>query len=84
MRPSPGLHSPAKIRGVELVIDLDREEDGRWLAEVVNLPGVMAYGLDREEALRDVEILALRVLTDRLESGEWDGGDIRLNVRDAA
>lgn len=69
---------------MDLEIELDREDDGRWLAEVTNLPGVMAYGADREAALRNVEILALRVLTDRLESGEWDGGDIRLKVRDAA
>lgn len=68
---------------MDLEIELDREDDGRWLA-VTNLPGVMAYGADRHAALRNVEILALRVLADRLESGEWDGGDIRLNVRDAA
>lgn len=51
-------------------IEIDREEDGRWVAEVPDLPGVMAYGQDREEAIRHVEALALRVLADRLEHGE--------------
>ena len=51
-------------------IDLDREDDGRWIAEVPDLPGVMAYGNSREEAISKVEALALRVLADRLEHGE--------------
>ena len=51
-------------------VELDREEDGRWLADVPALPGVMAYGTSREEALTSVEALALRVLADRLENGE--------------
>ena len=51
-------------------IEVDREEDGRWLTEVPDLPGVMAYGASREEALARVKALALRVLADRLEHGE--------------
>jgi predicted RNase H-like HicB family nuclease len=51
-------------------IELEREIDGRWIAEVPNLPGVMAYGQSREEAISKVEALALRVLADRLEHGE--------------
>jgi predicted RNase H-like HicB family nuclease len=51
-------------------IELEREEDGRWIAEVVDLPGVMTYGKTREEALSKVKALALRVLADRLEHGE--------------
>jgi len=51
-------------------IEVDREEDGRWLTEVPDLPGVMAYGASREEALAKVKALALRVLADRLEHGE--------------
>jgi len=51
-------------------VELDREEDGRWIAEVPELPGVMVYGKTREEALRAVEALALRVLADQLEHGE--------------
>ncbi len=48
-------------------IELEQEEDGRWIAEVCDLPGVLAYGQTREEALARVQALALRVLADRLE-----------------
>ena len=51
-------------------IELDREQDGRWIAEVPALPGVLAYGATRDEALASAEALALRVLADRLEHGE--------------
>ncbi|MCX6348039.1 MAG: type II toxin-antitoxin system HicB family antitoxin [Candidatus Aureabacteria bacterium] len=51
-------------------IEIDREEDGRWIAEVPDLPGVMAYAASREDAVAKVEALALRVLADRLEHGE--------------
>ena len=53
-----------------MIIEVERETDGRWLAEVVELPGVMIYGPTREEAIARVKILALRVLADRLEHGE--------------
>jgi predicted RNase H-like HicB family nuclease len=49
-------------------VEFDREDDGRWIAEIVNLPGAMAYGATREEALAGVEAIALRALADRLES----------------
>ena len=52
------------------IIDFEREEDGRWLAEVSGLPGVLAYGQTSEEALTKVKTLALRVVADRLEHGE--------------
>ncbi len=51
-------------------IELEREEDGRWLTEIPELPGVMAYGHTQEEALAKVKALALRVMADRLEHGE--------------
>lgn len=51
-------------------IEIEREEDGRWIAEVPDLPGVMTYGQSREEAISKVEALALRVLADRLDQGE--------------
>ena len=57
-------------QSMSIAIELEREEDGRWLADVPALPGVMAYGADREEALRAVQALALRVIADRLEQGE--------------
>ena len=53
-----------------LKIELEREEDGRWIAEVPALPGVLAYGETRDQAIAGVEVLALRVLADRLENGE--------------
>ena len=53
-----------------LTIELDREEDGRWIAEIPQLPGVMAYGADRDEAIAKVKALALRELADRVEHGE--------------
>ena len=51
-------------------IEIEQEEDGRWLTEVPELPGVMVYGATREEAVARVKALALRVLADRLEHGE--------------
>ncbi len=51
-------------------IEVEREEDGRWIAEVSDLPGVLAYGKTREEAIAKVEALALRVIADRLDHGE--------------
>jgi len=51
-------------------IEIEREDDGRWIAEVPDLPGVMVYGKTRHEAIAKVEALALRVLADRLEHGE--------------
>jgi len=56
-----------RVRGVQFHIELDRERDGRWIAEIVSLPGVMAYGKTRQEAIAKVEELALRVVADRIE-----------------
>ncbi len=55
---------------MELHIEIDREIDGRWIAEVVDLPGVMAYGATREAALSAVKALALRAVADKIEHGE--------------
>lgn len=51
-------------------VEYEREDDGRWLAEVVELPGVLAYGGNSNEAIAKAQALALRVLADRLEHGE--------------
>ena len=51
-------------------IEIEREDDGRWLAEIPDLPGVMVYGLTQAEAVAKVKALALRVMADRLEHGE--------------
>jgi predicted RNase H-like HicB family nuclease len=53
-----------------LTIEIESEADGRWLAEVPALPGVMSYGRDRDEAIARVQALALRVIAERLEHGE--------------
>ena len=55
---------------MSLTIELDRERDGRWIAEVQQLPGVLAYGQDRDQAVARAQALALRVLAERLDNGE--------------
>ena len=60
-------------------IDLEQEDDGRWIGEIAALPGVMAYGATRETALVAVQALALRVLADRLDHGEAVPGEL-MNV----
>lgn len=53
-----------------LKIEVEREDDGRWLAEVVELPEVLAYGTTRQDAVERAQAISLRVLADRLEHGE--------------
>jgi predicted RNase H-like HicB family nuclease len=53
-----------------LTIEVEREDDGRWIAEVPDLPGVLAYGQSRQEAIERVQALSLRVMADRLDHGE--------------
>jgi predicted RNase H-like HicB family nuclease len=55
---------------MDFTLEFDREEDGRWIAEVLELPGVLVYGVSRLEAKSKAEALALRVLADRLDNGE--------------
>jgi predicted RNase H-like HicB family nuclease len=70
MFPRPDLDVVRVERLKAVNIEIEREEDGRWIAEVPDLPGVMVYGQSREEAISKVKALALRVLADRLEHGE--------------
>jgi predicted RNase H-like HicB family nuclease len=58
----------AKI--TQLKIELEQEEDGRWIGEVPTLPGVMAYGQKKAAAMAAVQVLALRAMADRLEHNE--------------
>jgi predicted RNase H-like HicB family nuclease len=51
-------------------IEIEREKDGRWIAEVPDLPGAMVYGQTRAQALAKVEAMALRIIADRLDHGE--------------
>ena len=55
---------------MNFTIETEQEEDGRWIAEILELPGVMKYGLTKQEAVAQVEALALRVLAERIEEGE--------------
>jgi len=55
---------------VKVTIDLDREEDGRWIAEAIELPGVMCYGQSRDEAISKAERLAIEVIAGRIAHGE--------------
>jgi predicted RNase H-like HicB family nuclease len=56
--------------GAVMRIELEQEDDGRWIAEVPELSGALSYGQTRDEALARVKALALRVMADRLEHGE--------------
>jgi predicted RNase H-like HicB family nuclease len=53
-----------------MIVETEREDDGRWIAEIPEMPGVMTYGSTREEAISRAKALALRVMADRLEHGE--------------
>ncbi len=63
-------HPAGYDEGVKLTIDLDREEDGRWIAEALELPGVLCYGHTREEAISNTERLAIEVIADRIAHQE--------------
>ena len=65
---------------MNLSIESEREADGRWLAEVPQLPGVLAYGVDRNQALSRAQILALRVLAERLEHDEGHPETISISI----
>jgi predicted RNase H-like HicB family nuclease len=66
----------AKATAFNLKVEFDRETDGRWIADIPALPGVMVYGKTRKQALTAVEALALRVIADRLEHGEAVPGEM--------
>jgi len=55
---------------IQFTINCEQEEDGRWIAEVIELPGALAYGRTPEEAMSKVQALGLRVMADRIEHGE--------------
>jgi predicted RNase H-like HicB family nuclease len=55
---------------MQFKVEIEKETDGRWIAEVLELPGVMTYGASADEARAKVQALALRVVADRLEHGE--------------
>jgi len=65
---------------MDFKIEYEREEDGRWLAEVPQIPGALAYGSSPEEAMARVEILALRALAEQIEQGEAKPLAIRIAI----
>jgi predicted RNase H-like HicB family nuclease len=65
------------------LIDLDREDDGRWIAAIEELPGVLCYGTERGEAIARVQALALRVIAERLEHGEAPADLLNVTFRAA-
>jgi predicted RNase H-like HicB family nuclease len=66
---SNGLARSSEV-SMTFLIEIEQEQDGRWIAEVLDLPGVLAYGQTADEAKAKVQALALRVVADRLEHGE--------------
>jgi predicted RNase H-like HicB family nuclease len=69
---------------MDYTIEVEQEADGRWLAEVPELPGVLAYGTTMNQAQSKAEALALRVLAERLESQESQPQAIRIHLAAAA
>ena len=65
---------------MDFTIESELEDDGRWLAEVPQLPGVLAYGSSRDEAMSRAQVLALRVLAERLEHGEASPQSIHMSI----
>ena len=58
----------------DFTIEVEQEEDGRWIAEILEIPGVLSYGLTKQQAISNVQALALRVIADKLEQGEMNLG----------
>lgn len=69
---------------MNFTLECEREDDGRWLAEVADLPGVLAYGASANEAIAKAEVLALRVLAERIEHAEARPTDISISLPAAA
>jgi predicted RNase H-like HicB family nuclease len=65
---------------MNFTIESEQEEDGRWLAEVPDLPGVLAYGTSRDEAISRAQVLALRVVAERLEHNEAKPQRISIDI----
>lgn len=69
---------------VDISLVVEREADGRWIAEAPELPGVLVYGATQAEAMAKAEVLALRVLADRIEHAESTPVAIRIHLPNAA
>ena len=74
-------HRPPYNVIVHLSIEIDREDDGRWIAEALELPGVMTYGQTREEAISNTERLAIEEIADRIGHGELPPSALNVSFR---
>jgi predicted RNase H-like HicB family nuclease len=70
----------SKVATMKISIQSEKEVDGRWIAEVPEIPGVLAYGSTEEEALLRAETLALRALADRLENSEQKASNLTIDL----
>jgi predicted RNase H-like HicB family nuclease len=82
MRPRMGYCYSGINRELNMnfTLECEQEVDGRWIAEVPELPGVLAYGTSSADAMSKAEVLALRVIADRLENGEAEPVSIQFSV----
>lgn len=69
---------------MDLSLVVERESDGRWIAEVPELPGVLVYGASQADAMAKAEVLALRVLAERIEHSESGAEAVHIRLPDAA
>jgi predicted RNase H-like HicB family nuclease len=69
---------------MQFQLECEREDDGRWIAEIAAIPGVLAYGASANEAMAKAQVLALRVLAEQLEHGEAKPGSISITLPAAA
>ena len=86
MRSSPGYcySDISRELNMNFTLECEQEVDGRWIAEVPELPGVIAYGSCSADAIAKAEVLALRVIADQLENGESEPVNIRFSLPLAA
>ena len=80
MQQHEGKQTIRRASAMQLTIETEQEVDGRWLAEVPQLPGVLAYGTTEDDATAKVEALALRVMAERLENSEAKPLDISIAI----
>ncbi len=82
MRPSMGYCYSGMNRELDMnfTLECEQEVDGRWIAEVPELPGVLAYGTSSADAMSKAEVLALRVIADQLENGEAEPVSIQFSL----
>lgn len=74
--------APAYKEEVHLSIELDKEDDGRWIAEALELSGVMTYGVMREKAISNTEKLAIEVIADRIRHGELPPSSLNVSFHE--